>query len=179
LASRRSRREFAAQPLPLQTLSQILWAAQGITEPAKGYRTAPSARAIYPLNLYAVVRKVAGLQPGLYHYVPDGHKLGPLMIEKGLLTDKSQQASVRNAPVVLVYGAIYPKAQAKFPGEAGVKVTLQESGHIAQNVYLQAESLDLATVVVGGFDPGAVKKALNLPAEETIVYLQPLGLRPD
>lgn len=98
-------------------------------------------------------------------------------MQEGLLTGESQQESIQTAPAVLIYGAIYPKAQEKFPGESGVKVTLQESGHIGENVYLQAEALGLATVVVGGFNPIEVATELNLAEDETVVYLQPFGPR--
>jgi SagB-type dehydrogenase family enzyme len=175
LANRRSRRTFSAEPLTIQSLSQILWAANGITDSATGARTAPSGHGLYPFTLYVVVRNVAGVDDGLYHYVPEDNQIKPLILAAGLLADEGQQASVQQAPAVLVYGAIYSKAGQQYEPEAAIKSTLQESGHIAENVYLQTEALNLATVIVGGFDPAGVKAELRLPDNETVVYLQPIG----
>jgi len=176
LANRRSARAFAEDAVSLENLGQMLWSAQGVTDDM-GHRTAPSGHSIYPINIYAVVRNVTGLEPGLYHYIPESHSLGQLLNSSELLTDDAEQASVKAAPVVLVFGAIYSKAATQYsPWETAVKVTNQESGHISENIYLQAQSLGLGTVVVGGFSPDNVKNMLQLPANETIVYLQPFGV---
>lgn len=181
LMGRRSARTFGDTPLSITEFGQILWAAQGVTDKESGGRTAPSAKSLYPINLYVVVRNVRGVESGFYHYLPAEHAIRPLIQrdyeipEDAPLKGEAQQDSVKNAPTVLVYGAIYPKAQSEFPGEAGIKMTNQESGHVAQNVYLQAGAIGLGTVVVGGFNPTDVKKELELPADETVIYLQPFG----
>jgi len=176
LASRRSRRAYSSEPLSQESLSQMLWAAQGVTSEFGG-RTAPSARSIYPYNLYVIVRDVSGIEPGLYHYIAENHSIRPLISSDNLLTGENEQPAVSSAPAVLVYGAIYDKTREKFAGDSAVQVTLQESGHIGQNVYLQAEASNLATNVVGGFNADQVKSDLQLPADETVVYLQPFGNR--
>ncbi|MDP3970140.1 MAG: SagB/ThcOx family dehydrogenase [bacterium] len=175
LATRRSNRSFSETALTTSELGQILWSAQGITNEETGYRTAPSAKSIYPINLYVVVRNVDGVEPGLYHYIPAEHGLKLLLAGNNLLLEDDQQDSVKAGAAVLVYGAIYPKIQIDFGVEGGIKVALQESGHIGENIYLQAEALNLSTVVVGGFNPVAVQEALMLAADETVIYLQPLG----
>lgn len=175
LAGRRSKREFTNIPLSTTQLSQMLWAAQGITDEETLGRTAPSARSIYPYNLYVVVRNVANMQPGLYHFLPEEQAVRPLIFSESLLKGEADQPSVSSAPAVLVYGAIFDKTREQFEGDSAIQVTLQESGHIAQNVYLQAVGIGLGTVVVGGFDAQALQTELRLPADETVVYLQPFG----
>lgn len=176
LTNRRSARTFSADAVSLESLGQMLWAAQGVTDDA-GHRTAPSGHSLYPINIYAVIRNVSGLEPGLYQYLPDTHSLGLLIKSDNLLLDDAEQPSVKTAPVVTVFGGIYSKAATQYsPMEVAVKVTNQESGHISQNIYLQAQSLGLSTVVVGGFSPDGVRDMLKLPANETVLYLQPFGI---
>lgn len=176
IQSRRSRRAFSDESLSLEELGQILWAAQGVTDGETGHRAAPSAHALYPFELYVSIRNVESVPAGLYLYQSANHSVQALQLSEELLLE-DQQGSVINAPATLIYSAIYSRAEESFDPEAAVKVTLQESGHIAQNVYLQAETLGLATVVVGGFDPVATAEELQLPANEDIVYLQAFGPR--
>lgn len=176
MQNRRSARAFTDDALTKEQLGQMLWAAQGQTSEWGG-RTAPSARSIYPYSFYVVVRNVTDITDGLYLYIPVSHSIRPLMEKEGLLTDEGQQDSVINAPAVFVYAAIYNKTLEKFqPLDSAMKVTLQESGHIGENVYLQAESLGLGTVVVGGFSEDAIADELKLASDETVVYLQPFGV---
>ncbi|MDP3965078.1 MAG: SagB/ThcOx family dehydrogenase [bacterium] len=175
LSQRRSARAYGDASLTQAQLGQMLWAGQGVTDPESGGRTSPSARSLYPINFYVLVRDVEGIDPGLYHYLPETHSIRLLKSEVDLLTGEEQQAQLRVAPAVAVYGAIYAKVQASFPGDSGLKVVHQESGHIGQNLYLEAESLGLGTVVMGGYDADAVKDELDLPEDETVVYLQPFG----
>ncbi|MFH1426084.1 MAG: SagB/ThcOx family dehydrogenase [Candidatus Kerfeldbacteria bacterium] len=175
LSTRRSARAFTDASLTEAQLSQMLWAAQGVTDDS-GHRTAPSAKGLYAINLYVVVRNVAGVEAGLYHYLAEEHSIRLVKAGDSLLLGEDEQDSVKNAPAVLVYGAIYSKVQADFGEEGGIKVTLQESGHIGENVYLQAETLGLGTVVVGGFSADSVRDELKLAENETVIYLQPFGL---
>lgn len=178
LQNRRSRRAYAEEPLTLQELSQLLWAAQGITND-KGGRTAPSGRSIYPIELYVVAKNVATLAPGVYHYIPQGHKLGLLIAGTDTIStfaDANTQDPPKKAPAVLAISGISAKARPQFKDEAEM-VVHQESGHISQNVYLETEALGLGTVTMGGFDEGKISDILKLPADETIVYLMPVGHR--
>lgn len=176
MQNRRSARAFTDDALTQEQLGQMLWAGQGQTNEWGG-KTAPSARGIYPYSFYVVVRNVTGITDGLYLYQADTHSIQPLIEKEGLLTGETEQASVIAAPAVLVYGAIYNKTLEKFqPLESAIKTTLLEAGHIGENIYLQAESIGLGTVVVGGFNPAGVKKELSLAEDETVVYLQPFGI---
>lgn len=172
---RRSKRFFSEEAVTMQELSQILWSAQGVTDES-GHRVAPSARNIYPYTLYVVVRNVAGLPAGLYVYDQVENRLGDMAVANAgeLLAQSGVQDNSQKAPVVIVMAASFAKAQEKFPDDPR-SVTFLEGGHIGQNIYLQAESLKMATVVTAGFDTAKVGAALQLDPQEYIVYLVPFG----
>lgn len=177
LLERRSIREYKDESLALKEVSQILWAAQGITEPTWGGRTAPSAGALYPLEVYLAVRKVEDLEPGIYHYLPLNHKLIGILegdINEKLAEAGLNQSCIEKAPINLVITAFYSRTTAKY-GERGIRYVHLEAGHAAQNVYLQVQSLGLGTVTIGAFDDDEVRKLLNLSEEETPLYIMPIG----
>jgi SagB-type dehydrogenase family enzyme len=171
LQERRSIRSYKEEPVTLAEVSQIVWAAQGITEPTKGLRTSPSARAQYFLEIYVLPGNVTGLPMGLYKYRPQGHELVLIADgdKKADLFKAAGQAPIKNAPVALVFTGLSEKAKQR-PSWMYV-----EAGHAAQNVYLQAVSLNLGTVVIGGFKEEAVAKALRLPEKEVPIYIMPVG----
>jgi SagB-type dehydrogenase family enzyme len=170
LLERRSIREYKEDSLTLSEVSQILWAAQGITDPKTGHRTAPSARATYLLNVYVLPGKLIGLPMGLYQYQPAHHELLKMAggDMKAKLFDAAGQAPIKNAPAALIITGL--TAKTKNPNWFYL-----EAGHAAQNVYLEGVSLNIGTVVMAGFKDEDVKKTLNLPADETIIYIMPLG----
>jgi SagB-type dehydrogenase family enzyme len=170
LAQRRSVRTYKEEPLSLAQVSQILWAAQGITDAKSGKRTAPSPRASYLLELYLISGNVSGLPQGTYRYQPDGH--GLLEITGGDVKTKllkaAGQAPIKSAPAALVFTG--DTERSRIPD-----LMYLEAGHAAQNVYLQAVSLELGTVVMAGFKPDEVAKALNIPSGEKVIYIMPFG----
>ncbi|MBU0974765.1 SagB/ThcOx family dehydrogenase [Patescibacteria group bacterium] len=172
---RRSKRVYSEEPVTLSELSQILWSAQGITDES-GHRTAPSARSVYPYSLYVVVRNVEGLDSGLYLYDPESHTLGNLDLANAgeLLATSGVQDNSQKAPVVIAMTAVFAKTAVSFPDNPE-EVTFLEGGHIGQNIYLQAESMKMATVVTAGFDVAKIGEILGLDRNETIVYLIPFG----
>jgi len=176
LLTRRSVRTYSDDPLTLSEAGQLLWAAQGITDP-NGLRTAPSAGALYPLELYLVVKRVDSLSPGIYHYLPTDHQLR--LLSEGEVSDQLssaalRQSAVKNAPAVIVFSAVPERTTARY-GEPGMQYVFMEAGHAAQNVCLQAVALDLCTVTIGAFDEDEVRKTLNLPEREIPLYLLPVG----
>lgn len=176
LRRRRSVRTYKDSPLTLAEVSQLLWAAQGITGPA-GFRTAPSAGALYPLEIYIAAGNVEDLPAGIYHYSPRGHEV--VRVLKGdrrneLCSAALGQTSVKNAPAVIVFSAVYGRTTVKY-GDRGIQYVYMETGHAAQNVFLQAVALDLGTVVIGAFYDEAVKKVLKMPGEEQPLYIMPVG----
>ena len=176
LFERRSVREYKDEPLNLTEVSQLLWSAQGITDP-RGYRTAPSAGALYPLELYVVAGNVIDLPDGIYKYNPHRHEL--MRVVEGdkrneLCNAALGQSHVRDAAAVIVFSAVYERTTVKY-GERGIRYVHIEVGHAAQNIYLQAVSLDLGTCVVGAFKDEEVRKVINIPEEEDPLYICLLG----
>jgi len=176
LSQRRPIRAYSDENLTVAEVSQLLWAAQGITAPWGG-RTAPSAGALYPLELYLVVGDVEGIDKGVYKYIPEEHELEKVKdsdIRAELADAALEQACVRDAAIDLVFTAVYERTTGKY-GERGIKYVQMEAGHAAQNVYLQAVALDLGTVVIGAFIDGEVKGIMNMQEQETPVYIMPAG----
>lgn len=176
LAERRSVRQYASEPLTLEQLGQLLWAGQGITH-ARGFRTAPSAGALYPLETYVIVGHVEGLDAGVYHYTPHSHSLTPRQTgdkRDDLARAALGQSPVRNAPVTFVFTAFYERTTVRY-GKRGIQYVHMEVGHAGQNVALQAVSLGLGTVMIGAFQDDSVKSLLRLSADEIPLYLIPVG----
>ncbi|MBL7068699.1 MAG: SagB/ThcOx family dehydrogenase [Candidatus Omnitrophica bacterium] len=172
IEKRRSIRSYSEKELTDEQLSQLLWAAQGITD-TRGLRAAPSAGALYPLEIYVVKKD------GLFHYSPDGHKLEPISdkdLRPGLAKAALGQGFVAQAPVDIIICAVYKRIQSRY-GDRGVRYTDIEVGHAAENVHLQAVALGLGSVPVGAFSDDAVSSLLGLSKEETPVYIIPVGYK--
>ncbi|MCX8187154.1 MAG: SagB/ThcOx family dehydrogenase [Nitrososphaeria archaeon] len=179
LLLRRSIREYEDKPITLEQLSQLLWAAQGITLPSYGFRTAPSAGATYPLELYVVVKEggVKDLDAGIYHYIPREHaleleKAGDYSVD--LMKASLNQEWVGDAAVNLVINAVYERTTRRY-GDRGERYVHIEVGHVGQNVYLQCISLGLACVVIGAFYDDWVKKVVGGIGEP--LYIIPIGVK--
>ncbi len=182
---RRSLREYKDEPITIMQLSMILWAAQGITDPARRFRAAPSAGATYPLVLYVVVGdKGVLLEPnkylkaGVYRYDVMKHAL--IMVRDGDLRGELAKASlnqpwVRDAPVDLVMCAVFERTTRVY-GERGVRYVYMEAGHAAQNIYLMATALGLGTVVVGAFHDDWVASVVKAGKDEAPLYVIPVGV---
>ncbi len=176
LLKRRSIREYKDEALSLEEISQILWSAQGITAPEQGGRTAPSAGALYPLEIYLVVRKAENLKPGVYHYLPEGHKIKQVLekdISGELAIAGLNQMFIKEAPANIVISAVFSRTTSKY-GERGNQYVYMEAGHASENIYLQVESLGLGTVTVGAFSDEEIKRILNLQ-KEIPLYIMPIG----
>jgi SagB-type dehydrogenase family enzyme len=176
LLARRSIRAYSEEGLSLTEASQLLWAAQGITHPS-GYRTAPSAGALYPLEVYLVVGRVEGFSAGVYQYLPAEHALVQILegdIRASLASAALGQSAVEDAPVSLVITAVFERTTHKY-GERGLRYVYMETGSAAQNVYLQAESLGLGTVFIGAFQEERVGQLLDIPENETPLCIMPVG----
>lgn len=178
LEERRSIREYSEELLTLKEVAQLLWAAQGETEATRGFRTAPSAGALYPLEVYVVTKGTKEeLEAGVYQYLPDEHKLQQVMTEdkrEELYQAGLQQSSLREAPVNIVLTGIYERSKDRY-GQRGERYTHIEIGHAAQNIYLQAVSLDLGTVMIGAFNEARVQDILDLEAGEKPLGILPVG----
>jgi SagB-type dehydrogenase family enzyme len=176
IEKRRSVRDFRDQALTEGELGQLLWAAQGVTG-ADGGRAAPSAGALYPLELYVVARNVASLAGGVYKYLVDRHEL--LLVTPGydpeaLIDAALGQDWIAAAPACICIAAIFERTTAKY-GERGRGYVYLEAGHAAASLMLQAVALSLATTMVGAFNDGEVGGVLHLNANETPLCLIPVG----
>ena len=171
MAARRSVRRFSDRALTASERSQLLWSAQGITEPRRGFRAAPSAGATFPLELRAIG------PDGVFRYIPDGHRLVPVTTQdrrEALAAAALGQDWVREAPLTIAISAVKQRTTRRY-GERGTMYVHMEAGHAAQNLHLQAVALGLGSVPVGAFDPARAARVLDLPADETLLYLIPVG----
>ena len=170
LSQRRSIRAYTAQPLALPEIAQLFWAAQGITR-SWGGRTAPSAGALYPLEIYAATAE------GVYHYLPAGHRAEITTEEdrrEALWAAGLEQEALEQAAATFVLTAVYARTAGRYGARAERYVKL-EAGHVAENLLLQAVALGLGAVVIGAFYDDDVAAALALGADEEPLYLIPVG----
>jgi SagB-type dehydrogenase family enzyme len=181
IKSRRTIRAFRAKGLSLDQFSQLLWAAQGMTDERQGLRSAPSGGALYPLDVYAVVGDggVASLESGAYHYGPAGH--GVRMIRKGDQRNEVASASLwqmwmAKAPVIFVITSEYERITRKY-GKRGIRYAQIEVGHVGQNIFLQAGALGLGAGIVGAFHDDAVAKAIGAPKTHRPLIIMPVGYK--
>ena len=185
LTHRRSHRSYLKDAISAEDLSQILWAAYGITKPSSVYiqtsgdlRTAPSAGAMYPLELYVLIGNVTDLESGVYKYIPKGHKIIRTInreIRRELSTAALNQEMISTAPACLFYSAVFSRNTQRYGTRGREKYVCMDLGHSAQNVYLQAEALNLGTCAIGAFNDVAVKEVMQLPEEEEPLLIMPVG----
>lgn len=170
LKKRRTCRDFLKdKPLSLEQISQILWATYGVTEPSLGLKTAPSAGARYPLDIYVAK------EDGVFRYHPQRHALEEISkedIRKKLAEASFNQDFIADASCVIVFFAVYERTISRY-GERGIRYVHFDLGHAAQNTLLQAEALDLGACPVGAFDDGEIKKIMKVKGEP--LYLIPIG----
>ncbi len=179
IAKRRSVRDFTRQPISQLQLSQILWAAQGITGTRGRYRAVPSAGATCPLEIFVVCGTggVEEIDAGIYHYNIDSHSLtlhheGDVRL--ALARAALNQEFIYEAPVDIVICAIFERMGLRYGGR-GERYVYIEVGHAGQNIYLQATALGLATVAVGAFHDEPVREVLRLDKQYKPLYIMPVG----
>ncbi len=177
ILNRRSIREYSNKPLSLEEISQILWAAQGITHRTAGLRSAPSAGALYPLEIYLAASNVEGLDAGLYKYSPHDHTLK--LISEGDKRNEIANAALRqdaitNSAAIVIVTAVYERTSVRYR-ERTERYVHMEAGHVGQNIYLQTVPLRIGTVAIGAFYDDKMKETLSLPEKEAPLVLYPLG----
>ncbi len=180
IRQRRSVRSYTSEALTMEELSQIVFAAQGITGTLgdRTLRAAPSAGATYPFEVYVFANRVEGLEPGIYHYLPHGHELE--IVRKGRFGEALSEACLgqgmpAEAACTLVFCAV-PERTTRVYGDRGLMYMYMEAGHISENVYLQCASLGLGVVAVGAFEESEVNALIGLDGrEETTVYINCMG----
>lgn len=183
---RRSIRDYREEPVRLEHLSMILWAAYGITEPKQGFKSVPSAGATYPLEVYVVVgtkgvsiNETHYLTPGVYKYDPHKHVL--VFLKEGDYRDALSEAAlgqrwIKNAPVNIVVCAVFERTTRIYGERGRVRYVPMEVGHLGQNVYLMSTALGYGVVVVGAFYDDVVQGIVGATTYETPMYIIPLGV---
>ncbi len=166
--ARKSGREFSPEALPVQQLSNLLWAAIGINRAETGGHTAPSAMFANEIDVYVA------LPEGLYYYVPESHELH-LVVASDVRPVTGYQDFVDNAPLDLIYVANHGRMKL-IPESRREAYAATCVGTIAQNVYLYCASTGLSTVLRGWFDSKALGAAMSLTAVQHIVLAQTVGL---
>ena len=176
---RRTIRSFSSRALNLDQLAQLLWAASGITEDNGYKRAAPSAGALYPMDVYVVMGQdgVPPMEAGVYHYEPATHQL--VKVLKGDMRSSVARASLSQmwmskAPLTMIITAEYARATGKY-GKVGIKYALIEAGHIGQNIFLQAQALGLEAGIVGAFHDAELTGAIHITSNHEPVLLMPVG----
>lgn len=171
LQSRSTIREFSVEPLAMEVVSQLLWSAQGLTHDGHR-RTAPSAGATYPLELYLVSGD------GIYQHVPSDHTLLHTMKgdhRRDLHDASLEQEFILEAPVTLLFTAVFARTEQRYGSTRSPRYIHMEVGHAAQNVLLQAVALDLGAVPIGAFEDERVSQVLGLPADHVPLYMISIG----
>ncbi len=180
LRQRRSRRRFRSAPLEKAELSQLLWAAQGITGRGGSVRlrTAPSAGALYPVETYLVIHDVEGIDSGVYHYDVQHHQLEQVRrgdFRREIARAALDQGMAARANVVFVWTAIFPRSKWKYRQRAYRYIYL-DAGHIAQNVALAAVALDLGSCQIAALYDEEANELLGVDGhEESTIYMTVVG----
>ncbi len=178
LAKRRSRRKFLDEPLSLEQLSILLWATQGIQRLIRGtsIRPAPSGGARHPFETCLYIERVEGLAKGLYRYQPLEHQL--VLLREGDLSEETNTALLGqryNSAVVAFWTAIPYRTEWRYSIHAA-KLIAQDSGHLAQNLYLAAEAIGCGACTIGAYDQKKSDDLLGVDgADEFTVYAAIVG----
>jgi SagB-type dehydrogenase family enzyme len=171
ILNRRSIRDFNDREIEIEKISQLLWAAQGITKKTQGFRTAPSAGALYPLDIFLIKKD------GLFHYIPVEHKLKKMSkkdLHQRLYEACLYQNAVAKADINIVITAVYERTTVKY-GERGIRYVHMEAGHACQNILLEAVVLDLGAVPVGAFEDSKINEIMGLHEDHIPLYVIPVG----
>jgi len=180
IGKRRSVRNYSNKPLTMSQLSQLLFSAQGITGKLydQSLRTAPSAGALYPLEVYVIANDVEDLPRGIYHYAVLNHSLELVKsgdFRKEITAAGLEQEMLGDADVTFVLSAVFDRVCYKY-GERGFRYAYIEAGHISQNIYLQAVPLRLGSVSVGAFLDEEINKLIGIDGRtEAVIYLHAVG----
>jgi SagB-type dehydrogenase family enzyme len=178
ISNRRSHRHYRNKEITSEQLSQVLWAAYGVTNKDLELRSAPTAGAIYSLEIYALIGNVKDIEPGVYKYIAEGQKIVRTIdkdVKKELQPAVLNRDMISDAPALLFYSAVFSRCNQPYASRYRERYICMDVGHSAENVYLQAEALHLGTCAIGAFNDVEVKRIMQLPAEEEPLYIMPIG----
>ncbi len=175
IEGRRSTRAYTAEPVNLGQVAGLLWAGYGVQ--SDGGRVVPSAGGRYPMTLYLVAGNVPGLDQGCYRYDPATNQLLPQRtgdLRADLASASLDQPSIADAPASIVVAGSPDRLRDRY-GARSERFAMIEAGHVGQNLTLAAEALGLGLVTIGAFDDAEVAGVLDLPADEQVYYVIPVG----
>jgi len=178
LIKRRTHRKYINMKIQAEDVSQLLWSAYGITEPNWDLRTTPSAGAVYPLNIYLLVKNVKGIDKGVYQYNPYDSTITRIInydIKNEVAIAALNQEMISDAPACILISAEFEKMIKIYGEQRSPRYIYMEAGHAAQNIYLQAEALHLGTCAIGAFNDKKVMELFNMKESEEPLYLMPIG----
>lgn len=179
---RTSSRQYGDEPLTLPELSYLLWCTQGVKLVMPGsatFRTVPSAGARHAFETYLFVNRVAGLQAGLYRFLAIDHKLlavpGIAGGSEALTAACLHQQTVKNSAVTFLWTAVAARMTWRY-GERGYRYLHLDAGHVCQNLYLAAGTLQCGVCAIAAFDDEKINACLGLDGEEQfVIYAATVG----
>jgi SagB-type dehydrogenase family enzyme len=185
ISRRKSRRRFSEEALTLRELSFLLWATQGLREPAgraATLRTVPSAGARHSFETYLYARRVEGLREAIYRYLPLEHELVLVKSEADLSARVTAacfgQSFAGRAAATFFWTTIPYRMEWRY-GLAAHKVIAVDAGHVCQNLYLCCEAIGAGTCAIGAYDQEAVDALLGVDGDdEFAIYIAPVGKQP-
>ena len=177
--TRRTVRSFTGKPLYPKQLSQLLWAAQGITEKGGYKRATPSAGALYPMDVYVVLGRgcIEKLNPGVYHHEPDTQSISLVKegdVRRDIALGSLGQMWIAEAPLTIVITAEYKRSTGKY-GRRGIRYSMIEAGHIGQNIFLQAQAMGLEAGIVGAFEDSGIITVMGIKKTHEPLLIMPVG----
>lgn len=178
LNKRRSHRKYLNMKIQAEDVSQLLWSAYGITKPKWGLRTTPSAGAAYPLYIYLLVKNVKNIAEGVYKYSPLDSTIFRIIdkdIKNEVATAALNQKMISDAPVCILISGEFDKMIKRYGEQRSPRYIYMEAGHVAQNIYLQAEALHLGTCAIGAFNDSEVMELMKMQVSEEPLYIMPIG----
>lgn len=183
IEERRSFRDFTDYIMRIEELSYLLWATQGIIKEDKGklFRPVPSTGKTNPFETYIIVKRVEGIRAGVYRYLPENHEILLVKadedIHERLNNVVIDQEFVLNASVSFVWAAVPYRTEWDYDIEA-YKIILIELGHIAQNLYLISEGLNLGMSTIIAYNQEGMDKLIEVDGgNEISVYLAVVGMK--
>lgn len=182
IENRKSLRKYAPISLSLEELSYLLWCTQGVkkvTSRPATLRNVPSAGARHAFETFLLINNVKGIRPGLYRYIALSHKLMEVNTEPDI-ADKitfscREQEFIKNSAVTFIWTAVLERMKWRY-GERGYRYLHLDAGHVCQNLYLTAESIDSGVCAIAAFDDDELNKVIGLDGENQFaVYVATLG----
>ncbi len=189
ITQRKSIRKYSKEALDIDELAYLLWCTQGVQRIlvnqgehgpiTRTLRTVPSAGARHPFETYILINQVKGLKAGLYRYIATKHSLLALDFEADIsdrITEACfDQAFVQTSAVTFIWAAEAYRTTWRY-GERGYRYIYLDAGHVCQNLYLAAESIDCGVCAIAAFDDELLNKVIGVDGEsEFVIYLGALG----